>query len=98
VTANGNISAIVRASACLPTEPTDYQYQPTELPECIKAVPLEFTHRLLDRDAANAAQEWLRPRVMYRDDSKPDRKCDWCGKWYRGPAVYCSLDCAELDA
>jgi hypothetical protein len=34
----------------------------------------------------------------YRDDSFPERTCDHCGKPYRGPAVYCSLDCAVSDA
>lgn len=34
----------------------------------------------------------------YRDDTFPERKCDYCGKLYRGPAVYCSLPCAVADA
>lgn len=34
----------------------------------------------------------------YRDDTFPERLCDGCGKLYRGPAVYCSLECAVGDA
>jgi hypothetical protein len=34
----------------------------------------------------------------YRDDSYPERICDGCQKPYRGPAIYCSLDCARRDA
>lgn len=34
----------------------------------------------------------------YRDDVYPERLCDHCGTLYRGPAVYCSLDCALRDA
>lgn len=33
----------------------------------------------------------------YDDPSYPERKCDYCGKLYRGPAVYCSLICATDD-
>ena len=34
----------------------------------------------------------------YQDDSYPARNCDCCGTPYRGPAVYCSLECAQKDA
>jgi hypothetical protein len=34
----------------------------------------------------------------YRDDRFAERKCDNCHKLYRGPAVYCSHECAILDA
>lgn len=34
----------------------------------------------------------------YIDDSYPERNCDYCGKLYRGPAVYCSHTCAMKDA
>jgi hypothetical protein len=37
-------------------------------------------------------------RATYRDDSFPARLCDHCGTPYRGPAVYCSLECAVADA
>jgi hypothetical protein len=43
-----------------------------------------------------AAQE--RARAAYRDDSYPERACDHCGKPYRGPAVFCSLECAIAAA
>lgn len=34
----------------------------------------------------------------YLDDTYPERPCDHCAKLYRGPAVYCSLECAVADA
>lgn len=37
-------------------------------------------------------------KLAYRDDAFPERPCDRCGQPYRGPAVYCSLTCAMLDA
>ena len=43
------------------------------------------------REIADAAQ-------TYHDDSRPERACHHCGKPYRGPAVYCSLQCAIADA
>jgi hypothetical protein len=38
------------------------------------------------------------PHDPYRNDRFPERACDYCGKPYRGPAVYCSHDCATADA
>ena len=40
----------------------------------------------------------VKSRTAYRDDSYPERDCDRCGKPYCGPAVYCSLECAAVDA
>jgi hypothetical protein len=37
-------------------------------------------------------------RASYRDDGFPERHCDRCSMLYRGPAVYCSLECAVADA
>lgn len=34
----------------------------------------------------------------YRDDSYPERECDYCHLRYRGKTVYCSLACALSDA
>ena len=34
----------------------------------------------------------------YHDPSCPERHCDYCGLRYRGPAVYCSIECAIADA
>jgi hypothetical protein len=34
----------------------------------------------------------------YRNENCQKRDCDFCGKPYRGPAVYCSLECALADA
>lgn len=33
----------------------------------------------------------------YDDPTYPERNCDFCGLPYRGPAVYCSLECATDD-
>jgi hypothetical protein len=38
------------------------------------------------------------PRYVHRRKAFPERACDKCGKLYRGPAVYCSLECAVADA
>ena len=35
---------------------------------------------------------------VYRNKRFSERECDRCGKSYRGPAVYCSFECAEADA
>lgn len=48
--------------------------------------------------AVNEADLLARARGAYRDDSRPARTCDACGKPYHGPAVYCSLECAMGDA
>jgi hypothetical protein len=37
-------------------------------------------------------------REAYLDERYPERTCDACGKMYRGPAVYCSIECAQADA
>jgi hypothetical protein len=39
-----------------------------------------------------------RARAGYRDDSREPRQCDYCGATYRGPAVYCSHECALAEA
>jgi hypothetical protein len=36
--------------------------------------------------------------AAYHNDRFPARGCDFCGKTYNGPAVYCSLSCALADA
>lgn len=37
-------------------------------------------------------------RAAYRDDKYHPRSCDRCGETYRGPAIYCSFECAIADA
>lgn len=39
-----------------------------------------------------------RAEALYHDSSFPARACDYCGRSYTGPAVYCSLDCALADS
>lgn len=71
-----------------------------------------YTMQLNDPDAKiDAAERLLREslpslphratsfaRASYSDDTLPWRKCDGCARPYRGPAVYCSLECAIADA
>jgi hypothetical protein len=51
----------------------------------------EPTPALIARERAAAA---------YFDPAEAERQCDrdGCGETYHGPAVYCSLACAEADA
>lgn len=55
-------------------------------------------------EVAKAGLEKLREMVLeqsasgYENASFPERACDYCGKTYRGPAVYCSLECAKADS
>jgi hypothetical protein len=46
----------------------------------------------------DAAGSRARAEALYADPNFCARPCDHCGQWYRGPAVYCSLQCAEADA
>jgi hypothetical protein len=66
---------------------------------------MKTNEMILDEDkarghAAEVARDAAaqKARSAYRDDSFPERACDRCGKNYRGPAVYCSLECATADA
>jgi hypothetical protein len=36
--------------------------------------------------------------AAYFDDSFPERACDYCGRPYRGPSIYCCLAHAQADA
>lgn len=51
-----------------------------------------MAHRL------ESTNEELRARRAYRDKDAESRACDFCDGTYRGPAVYCSIECAEADA
>jgi len=54
-----------------------------------------------DQDILKAMTDLGRLRMieaMYADERFDERACDHCGKPYRGPAVYCSLKCAQADA
>lgn len=96
--APSSVGAIVRASGHLPPQPTDYEYDVTELPSCIGSLPPTHEGRLLADVEARTLQAWLRPRIGYENTAFAERRCDWCSQWYRGPAVYCSLKCALADA
>jgi hypothetical protein len=51
---------------------------------------------VIDR-ATHIARE--RTRRAYIDETQPERECanPNCKKTYRGPATFCSLECAEWD-
>lgn len=40
----------------------------------------------------------LPARLAYHDPAEPERACEHCGQPYRGPAEYCSIECADADA
>lgn len=43
--------------------------------------------------------DWqARAERSYLDERCEPRLCDRCGRSYRGPAIYCSLQCAVADA
>lgn len=68
--------------------------------EFIEGAEQAEVRQLLGVPLKSSLHEVLRPtpREAYRDDSYLPRHCDRCQKVYRGPAVYCSLDCAMADA
>lgn len=37
-------------------------------------------------------------RRAYRSRAAEPRPCDFCAGTYRGPSVYCSIECSEADA
>ena len=49
----------------------------------------------LDEGELQDVERMVRARAAYRDDSYPERACDYCARVYRGPAVYCSLRCTQ---
>jgi len=48
--------------------------------------------------AARARVAARRAKMAYFDVRCPERLCDHCGRPYRGPAVFCCLECAVADA
>jgi hypothetical protein len=52
----------------------------------------------MDAVISGGSMKGMQDPDLYRDDSYPERICDGCQKPYRGPAIYCSLDCARRDA
>jgi hypothetical protein len=52
----------------------------------------------LSDDEALMLLGMVRARTAFQDPAMSERACDRCGKPYRGPSVYCSLDCAVADA
>ena len=66
--------------------------------EVMAAATYTFDNWMDVFERLKAAHVATTARTAYRDDSFSERTCDKCGKRYRGPAVYCSLECAEADA
>lgn len=64
------------------------------------AVGRDSTVEKLQAHAREEGREEMRKRAekLYRNESCRKRLCEKCGKPYRGPAVYCSLECALADA
>jgi hypothetical protein len=60
-------------------------------------VPAEHQEATRERLGVPLTPE-ARALAAYRDTSFPERACDHCSQPYRGPAVYCSLACAQADA
>ena len=65
----------------------------TSLATAIRRYVIMLDARLVKPDGKT------RPNPYY-NRNYPERCCDFvsCGRKYRGPAVYCSLECALLDA
>jgi hypothetical protein len=59
---------------------------------------LDTFERLKSAHAARAGVSTNWRDAGYRDASFPERRCERCNRPYRGPALYCSFDCAEADA
>ncbi len=53
----------------------------------------EMRAHLYDLDAMTY---WIKAGC-YCDETFPERPCDYCATPYRGPSVYCCLDCAQAD-
>lgn len=51
----------------------------------------------LSADEARQLAGKARAMAAYRDNTWPEKACERCEKPYKGPAIYCSLHCAELD-
>ena len=64
---------------------------------CVQCIE-PHTREVLVPGALDEPFESVPAAKAYRDARYPERACDRCGGLYRGPAVYCSLDCAVADA
>jgi hypothetical protein len=62
------------------------------------ALVIVFWPALLPVRSEDPDEHADRAEAAYFDESYPERLCDYCGKPYRGPAVYCALRCAIADA
>lgn len=57
-----------------------------------------YKKRMQRKGLTDKPQDTDYPRDPYKDDRYPERECDYCHHSYKGPAVYCSLRCALVDA
>ena len=60
--------------------------------------PNDIAQRYCGRCHAFIVDDWPPSPEAYCDESFGERACDFCGRLYRGPAVYCSLECAMAHA
>ena len=51
-----------------------------------------------EAELARRREARKRAREGYYDPSYPERPCDYCGKAYRGKALFCSFECATAGA
>lgn len=63
--------------------------------------PGELAYQLIDYRYEGTYEEAVQIRAVLMATLErakhPERLCDFCKKPYRGPAVYCSNDCAFAD-
>jgi len=69
-----------------------WSHTATEIHELIMGL-----HRSI-RDRHMQEGMTCRAKDYYKNDCFDERLCDYCHNAYRGPAVYCSLTCAQADA
>jgi hypothetical protein len=70
--------------------------QPTDVANMVRAAWPQVKPGDLVDEARHIARE--RARRAYVDETFEERACDHCGKPYRGPAVFCSYECAVAAA
>lgn len=66
---------------------------------CPRCGKISYHPKDIEQGYCGHCHDWTSAAARaYRDDRYPERRCDHCDTPYRGPAVYCSLECAQADA
>jgi hypothetical protein len=61
-----------------------------------------WQHHMSPTEAYAAGWRYLRAArpweavPFYEDNHSPEINCEQCGRLFRGPTIYCSLECASL--